>query len=89
MRWAEHVAEVGDIRNSYKVFIGKPKGRDFFHYGGYPSAFLNLPCLFIFHLSHDVYVPLYVIFSVVNKARYYLFYNTEPIDEDVQLSVRY
>jgi hypothetical protein len=27
MRWAEHVARTGDVRNSYKILIGKPKGK--------------------------------------------------------------
>jgi hypothetical protein len=26
-RWAKHVAPIGDIRNSYKIFVGKPKGK--------------------------------------------------------------
>jgi hypothetical protein len=27
MRWAGHVARMGDRRNAYSVFVGKPEGR--------------------------------------------------------------
>ena len=27
MRWTGHVARVGDSRDVYRVFVGKPKGR--------------------------------------------------------------
>jgi len=27
VRWAGHIAHMGDIRNSYKIFVGKPEGR--------------------------------------------------------------
>jgi hypothetical protein len=27
MRWVGHVARVGDVRDYFKIFIGKPKGR--------------------------------------------------------------
>jgi hypothetical protein len=27
MRWAEHVARIGEGRNVYRVLVGKPKGR--------------------------------------------------------------
>jgi len=26
MRWAGHVALMGDMRNAYKIFVRKPKG---------------------------------------------------------------
>jgi hypothetical protein len=26
MRWAGHVARMGDKRNAYRIFVGKPKG---------------------------------------------------------------
>jgi hypothetical protein len=28
MRWEEHVACMGDMRNSYKTLVGKPEGRE-------------------------------------------------------------
>jgi hypothetical protein len=28
MRWAGHVVEMGEMRNAYKILVGKPKGRD-------------------------------------------------------------
>jgi hypothetical protein len=27
MRWAEHVARVGGMRNTYKIWVGKPEGK--------------------------------------------------------------
>jgi hypothetical protein len=27
MRWAGHVARMGERRNSYRLLVGKPKGR--------------------------------------------------------------
>jgi hypothetical protein len=27
MRWAGHVARMGDKRNAYRILVGKPKGR--------------------------------------------------------------
>jgi len=27
MRWAEHVAPIGEIRNAYKIMVGKPEGK--------------------------------------------------------------
>jgi hypothetical protein len=27
MRWAEHVARIGEKRNAYRLFVGKPEGR--------------------------------------------------------------
>jgi hypothetical protein len=27
MRWAWHVARVGEKRNAYRILVGKPKGR--------------------------------------------------------------
>jgi hypothetical protein len=27
MRWAEHVARMGEKRNKYRLFIGKPEGK--------------------------------------------------------------
>jgi hypothetical protein len=26
-RWTGHVARMGEMRNSYKIFVGKPEGR--------------------------------------------------------------
>jgi hypothetical protein len=26
MRWAEHVARIGDRRNAYNILVGKPEG---------------------------------------------------------------
>jgi hypothetical protein len=26
MRWAEYVARIGEMRNAYKFFVGKPEG---------------------------------------------------------------
>jgi hypothetical protein len=28
MRWAGHVARMGEKRNSYRLLVGKPEGRD-------------------------------------------------------------
>jgi hypothetical protein len=28
IRWAEHVARMGEMRNVYKILIGKPEGRN-------------------------------------------------------------
>jgi hypothetical protein len=28
MRWAGHVGRTGEMRNSYKIFVGNLKGRD-------------------------------------------------------------
>jgi hypothetical protein len=28
MRWAEHVAQMGEKRNAYRLLIGKPKGME-------------------------------------------------------------
>jgi len=28
MRWAGHVACMGEMRNTHQIFVGKPKGRD-------------------------------------------------------------
>jgi hypothetical protein len=28
MSWVGHVAHMGDMRNAYNIFVGKPKGRD-------------------------------------------------------------
>jgi hypothetical protein len=28
MRWAERVERVGEIGNAYKIFVGKPVGKD-------------------------------------------------------------
>jgi hypothetical protein len=27
MRWAEHIARMGEKKNAYNILIGKPKGR--------------------------------------------------------------
>jgi hypothetical protein len=27
MRWAEHVARMGDMKSAYKILVGKPAGR--------------------------------------------------------------
>jgi hypothetical protein len=27
MRWAEHVARLGDKRNAYRILVGKPEGK--------------------------------------------------------------
>jgi hypothetical protein len=27
IRWAEHVTHMGDMRNAYKILIGKPEGK--------------------------------------------------------------
>jgi hypothetical protein len=27
MRWAEHIALMGEMRNTYKILIGKPEGK--------------------------------------------------------------
>jgi hypothetical protein len=27
MRWAEHVARIGEVRGAYKIMVGKPEGR--------------------------------------------------------------
>jgi hypothetical protein len=27
MRWTEHIALTGDMKNAYKIFIGKPEGK--------------------------------------------------------------
>jgi hypothetical protein len=27
MRWAEHVARMGDMRNAYRTVVGKPEGK--------------------------------------------------------------
>jgi hypothetical protein len=27
MRWAGHVARIGETRNSYRIFVGKPEGK--------------------------------------------------------------
>jgi hypothetical protein len=27
MRWAKHIARMGDIRNAYKILVGKPQGK--------------------------------------------------------------
>jgi hypothetical protein len=27
MRWAEHVTRMGEKRNAYRIFVGKPEGR--------------------------------------------------------------
>jgi hypothetical protein len=27
MRWAEHVARLGDMRNVYNILVGKPEGK--------------------------------------------------------------
>jgi hypothetical protein len=27
MRWAGHVARMGEMRNAYRLFVGKPEGR--------------------------------------------------------------
>jgi hypothetical protein len=27
MRWAGHVARIGETRNAYRIFVGKPEGR--------------------------------------------------------------
>jgi len=29
MRWAGHVARMGERRNAYRVLVGKPEGRDY------------------------------------------------------------
>jgi hypothetical protein len=29
MRWASYMAHMGDMRNSYNIFILKPKGREY------------------------------------------------------------
>jgi hypothetical protein len=28
MRWAGHVARMGEKRNAYRIFVGNPEGRD-------------------------------------------------------------
>jgi hypothetical protein len=30
MRWAEHVICVGQVRNAYKILVGKPEGKRLF-----------------------------------------------------------
>jgi len=27
MRWARHVAHMGEIRNAYNILVGKPEGK--------------------------------------------------------------
>jgi hypothetical protein len=27
VRWEEHVTRMGEIRNVYRIFVGKPKGK--------------------------------------------------------------
>jgi hypothetical protein len=27
MRWVRHVVHTGEMRNAYKIFVGKPKGK--------------------------------------------------------------
>jgi hypothetical protein len=27
MRWVEHVAQMGEKRNAYRILVGKPKGK--------------------------------------------------------------
>jgi hypothetical protein len=27
MRWARHVAGMGETRNAYRIFVGKPEGK--------------------------------------------------------------
>jgi len=27
MRWAGHVARMGELRNTYRIFVGKPEGK--------------------------------------------------------------
>jgi hypothetical protein len=27
IRWAEHVAGIGEIRNAYNILVGKPEGK--------------------------------------------------------------
>jgi hypothetical protein len=27
MRWAEHVARMGEMRNAYNILVGKPEGK--------------------------------------------------------------
>jgi hypothetical protein len=27
MRWAGHVARMGETRNAYRIFVGKPEGK--------------------------------------------------------------
>jgi hypothetical protein len=27
MRWAEHVARIGETRNAYRILVGKPEGK--------------------------------------------------------------
>jgi hypothetical protein len=27
MRWAEHVATIGEKRNAYRILVGKPEGK--------------------------------------------------------------
>jgi hypothetical protein len=27
MSWAAHVARMGEMRNAYRIFVGKPKGK--------------------------------------------------------------
>jgi hypothetical protein len=27
MRWAEHVARIGEIRTAYRILVGKPEGK--------------------------------------------------------------
>jgi hypothetical protein len=28
MKWAGHVARIGERRNAYRILVGKPEGRD-------------------------------------------------------------
>jgi hypothetical protein len=28
MRWARHVARIGDMRTAYRILVGKPEGKD-------------------------------------------------------------
>jgi hypothetical protein len=28
MRWEEHVVHMGEMRNAYKVIVGKPEGKE-------------------------------------------------------------
>jgi hypothetical protein len=34
MRWAGHVARVGDRRPAYRILVGRPKGRNHLEYLG-------------------------------------------------------
>jgi hypothetical protein len=34
MSWTRHVARMGQLRNAYNIFVGKPKGKNHWEYLG-------------------------------------------------------